>query len=666
MNAPGKEGAVAKKKKRADRKKKRERPVPSQVGSALREATACLRRREPEQAVSILERLSKTYSQNRDVLLLLAEAYQGTCDMLRYQSVAQRLTELAPNSPDLRLMLGGASLVNFFPAHALQAFRHFLERWPDHPEAGAARKTVADIEPTVRNMLAEYGLPWPEGLEAAVWHEDVQLLLNAGEYARLHEVAGRLLRRVPDFVPAWNNSGEAYFREGRYDDAVAAARRALELSPDNFHALSNLTRYQLLTGHADEARATAERLKAVASPNPDSWVKKAEALSYLGDDEGVLAAWRGAERDGAESLGPHAGFLNHLAAVAFLRQGKEEEARDLWRASLKKSPGLGLARDNLEDLKKPVGERHAPWPFAFNYWAQAPAIKDLLSQIGKGDEDRVREGALRFLTQHPEVAALVPLLLDRGDPGGRLFALRLALIARTHELLAALRDFARGRRGPDQARLEAANAAADAGLMPAGLVRMWMGGEWSESLLLSFEVTHEPTPRHTLEVDAVASEGLEALRAGDGKRGEQLFRRALEMAPDAPDLLNNLAAALAVQGRHQESDDLVRRAHELAPDYFFGRVGMARIAIRAGELDQAADYLRPLLLRRKLHVTELDALVAAEIELALAKKLPEAAMTWVKMLAELYPESPNLRGLLEQKMPRRGWLDMLLPSRRKP
>ena len=657
---------MAKKKKRADRKKKRERSVPSHLASGLREATACLRGRQLDRAVTILERLAKTHSQNRDVLLLLAEAYQGTGDMMRYQSVAQRLAELAPNSPDLRLMLGGACLVNFFPAHALQTFQQFLERWPDHPEAEAARKTVADVEPTVRNLLAEYGLPWPEGLEVAVWHEDVQLLLNEGEYAKLHELADRLLRRVPDFVPAWNNRGEAYFREGRYADAVAAARRALELSPDNFHALSNLTRYLLLTGHADEARATAERLKAVESPNPDAWVKKAEALSYLGDDEGVLAAWRGAEQAATDPLGPHAGFLNHLAAVALYRQGKEEEARDLWRAALKKSPGLDLARDNLEDLKKPVGERHAPWPFAFNYWAQGPAIRDLIGQIGKGGgEDRVREGTLQFLRQHPEVGALVPLLLDRGDPDGRLFALRLALIARTPELLAALRDFAQGQRGPDQSRLEAANAAADAGLLPAGPVRMWMRGEWTESLLLNFEVTYEPTPRHPPEVDAVGAKGLEALHAGDGVRGEQFFRQALEMAPNAPDLLNNLAAALALQGRQQESDDLVRQVHERSPDYFFGRVGMARIAIRAGEVDQAADYLRPLLSLRKLHVTELDALAAAEIELALAKKQTEGAVTWIELLAELYPESPNLRALLERVMPRRGWLDWLRPSRRK-
>jgi tetratricopeptide (TPR) repeat protein len=270
---------VAKKKKRADRKKKGDRPVPSHLSAALREATACLRGRQPDRAVTVLERLAKTHSQNRDVLLLLAEAYQATGDMMRYQSVARRLTELAPNSPNLWLMLGGASLVNYFPAHALQAFRHFLEHWPDHPEAAEARRTVAEVEPTVRNMLAEYGLPWPEGLEVAVWHEDVQLLLNAGDYAKLQVVADRLLRRLPDFVPAWNNRGEAYFREGRYAEAVAAARRALELSPDNFHALSNLTRYLLLSGHADEARATAERLKAVESPNPDAWVKKAEALS---------------------------------------------------------------------------------------------------------------------------------------------------------------------------------------------------------------------------------------------------------------------------------------------------------------------------------------------------------------------------------------------------
>jgi tetratricopeptide (TPR) repeat protein len=333
---------VAKKKKRGDRKKQRERPVPSDLSAALREATACLRGRQPERAVTILERQAKNHSQNRDLLLLLAEAYQATGDMMRYQSVVRRLTELAPNSANLWVMLGGAALVNFFPAHALQAFRHFLERWPDHPEAAQVRRTVADVEPTVRNMLAEYRLPWPEGLEVAVWHEEVQLLLNQGEYARLHAVAERLLQRLPDFVPAWNNRGEAYFRQGRYADALAAARRALALSPDNFHALSNLTRYLLLTGHADEARATAGRLKAVESPNPDAWVKKAEALSYLGDDAGVLAAWRGAGR------GRVAGRARRLS---------EAPGR---RRLLPPGPGGGGPRPVAGGPQKVAGPRSAP------------------------------------------------------------------------------------------------------------------------------------------------------------------------------------------------------------------------------------------------------------------------------------------------------------------
>jgi predicted Zn-dependent protease len=166
-------------------------------------------------------------------------------------------------------------------------------------------------------------------------------------------------------------------------------------------------------------------------------------------------------------------------------------------------------------------------------------------------------------------------------------------------------------------------------------------------------------------VDEVGSRGLEALRADDAVRGEQLFRQALELAPNSPDLFNNLAAALALQGRRQEPDDLIRQVHERFPDYFFGRVGMARIAVRAGELDQAADYLRPLLLQRKLHVTELDALAAVEIEMALAKKQPEGAMKWFEILADLYPESPNLRALLEQVMPPRGWLDRLRRPRRR-
>src|SRR5262249_39496423 len=146
-------------------------------------------------------------------------------------------------------------------------------------------------------------------------------------------------------------------------------RKVLELAPDNLHALSNLTRFLVLHGQLDEARQAAERLKALTSPREDVWVKKADALSYLGDDQGVLDAWQAACREGEPRGTPLAlAMLCHLAGVAHARQGREGQARLLWQQALGHVPGFDLPRRNLDDLGRPPGQRHAPYPYTLQYW----------------------------------------------------------------------------------------------------------------------------------------------------------------------------------------------------------------------------------------------------------------------------------------------------------
>ncbi len=53
---------------------------------------------------------------------------------------------------------------------------------------------------------------------------------------------------------------------------------------------------------------------------------------------------------------------------------------------------------------------------------------------------------------------------------------------------------------------------------------------------------------------------VEAIRAGDSERAARLLREALDLAPDAPDLLCNYGAALQALGRPDEAADSYRRA----------------------------------------------------------------------------------------------------------
>ena len=616
--------------------------APARLVSGLGEADAAMRRKRWDQARETLEDLDRRYPNRIEVLSALVNVYYELHDTGRYQVVCERLLKLTPHDPDITLMLAGAYLTNMRPALALRTFHRFLDRWPDHDRADEVRETVADIEAGVDDLLVDLELPGEDGLELAALHEEVQALLEQGKYPPARKVAQRLLRRHPNFAPALNNISLTYLAEGRLNQAIATAQRVLAFDPDNVHALSNLTRYLCMSGCVDEAEQRAKHLKAVESDATDVWLKKAEALSYMGDDQSVLEAFSEAERAGHLEPPFVKPVLYHLAAVAAMRLGREDQARRYWKQALKLSPGLELARDNLSDLRKPVGERHAPWPFSFSNWVTQKAIDDLGRHLEpafqRDEEEAVTRAARRYLGQHPEIVSLVPLLFDRGDPMGREFALHVSRAAGTPEMQAALRDFALSQRGPDEMRNQAARIAAEAGLLPLGPVRLWMQGEWREILLMAFELHGEPDPEREPQVEQWLTEATLALQRHNADEAERLLKQALEIEPDVPALLNNLAAAYEMQGRFPEAEAIVRQLHQRYPDYVFARTSMAQLCISRGEIDEAEALLKPLLTRRRFHFSEFGAFCVAQIQLFLAQDDLAAARSWLDMWASADPD----------------------------
>lgn len=598
-----------------------------------------------DEAIDVLESADRRYPNRPEVLTQLMNVYHDVEDMIGYMSVAERLSKLVPNDPDLTLALAGAYAANLFPALALRTFHHFLKRWPDHAHADEVRKMAPDLESFLRAEQDELDMPGEAGLELLTMHDTVRSCLAQGRYREARQAAEDLLRRRPNFAPALNNMSQAYYAEGKIDRAISTTQRVLAFEPDNVHALSNLTRYLCLSGHPDEARQSAERLKASAAQAADVWLKKMEALTVLGDDQGVLDVFHHAEQAGALQS-PDAATLYHLAAVAALRLTREEDAREYWKRALKLSPDLELARDNLDDLRKPARERHAPWAFGAGNWITPQAIQDLIVHIEpasrRADDDAVTHAARRYLRKHPEMNGLAPVLLDRGDPDARGFALRLALMAETPEMLAVLRDFALSPRGPDEMRFQAAQAAATAGLLPPGPARLWQDGEWRELLLLGFEIHGEPLTQHQPPVEQWALDAMQALRDSDFIEAERLLKQALEIQPDQPDLLNNLAAAYDRQGRAVESQALLRQVHEQYPDYLFARTGLARLHVQNGQLAEARALLEPLWTKKRWHFSEYASFCGAQIELLLAEGNREAAQSWLDMWADANPDHPDL------------------------
>jgi tetratricopeptide (TPR) repeat protein len=623
--------------------------VPRRFVEGLEQAEQLMKKKRWTGARETLQDLDRRYPGQPAILTHLVNVYYELEDIRRYQSAVERLLKVEPDNADATLGLAGSYLQTLRPVLALRTFRAFLERWPDHARAADARGTIADLEATMPQVFAELGMADGEATwELAIQHEEMQVHLAQGRFSQVHQTAEAILRHHPHFAPALNNLSLAYWAEGRMDRAIASAERVLTFEPDNVHALSNLVHFMCLARRMEQARDYADRLRASTAPASEKALKQMEAFTFLGDDEIVLALFDQAAGTGEREERLANPMLYHLAAVALLRLGREAQARQAWEQALKIQPGFDLARENLDDLRRPVGERHAPWPFPLSSWINQKALVDLESSFKRArprhGEKGIGPAARRYLKKHPEVVSLLPILLERGDPHARELAVMLIRMAHTPELLEALRAFALGPHGPDTMRIEAANFLSQQGVLPAGQARLYVNGEWQELLLIGFEIGDESEDEEAFppRVKEMAEQAALALQERHWQQAEQLLNQALTLLPGSPGLLNNLAVAYQLQGRAEEARALIRESHQRHPDYLFARVNLAQMAIRDGELARAHALLEPLLRRKKLHFSEFGSLCAAFIELYLAEDMREGARTWFEMWESADPENPDL------------------------
>jgi tetratricopeptide (TPR) repeat protein len=612
----------------------------------LQKAEALMIRKKWREAYQVLENLRQTYPTNVDVLTHLVNVCLELNDIPGYTQACERLLKVDPRNSDAAYGLAGGYLSCMHPLLALQAFHHALDRFPNHEKAKEARTFVAELEANMEEELKGMGLAGEEGRAIALLHEQGQAYLERGAYAQARQVEEEVLRLKPDFMSAFNNLCLIHYAEGDMDGAIAIAQQVLEQQPDNIHALSNLVRFYYLKGEREQAQQYGERLKTSQTEGWDRWTKKVEGLSYLGDDAGILEIYEQAKD--ADDLNITSALFHHLVAVAMERSGQSKQAKEAWKRALKRSPGFNLAQANLDDLQQPVGQRHAPWAFSLNSWINQNDVEELLAIIKSNtnaDDEKLSQATQDYLNDKPYVARLIPVLLDRGDPVGREFAVRLAGFVNTPETLAALRDFALSQSGPDALRHQAAIKASEAGLLPSETIRMWLQGEWREISLIAYEFYDEPPHKHPRKVQNWLRDALSLLRQRNVKAAEQaekLLKQALDVEPDAPDLLNNLAAAYEVQGRSEESQALVRQIVDQYPDYVYARASLAKLNILNGDLEAAEALLKPLLSCKRFHVDDFGVFSSAYIQLLMAKHQPDAAKAWLHMWEQVNPAQPEL------------------------
>lgn len=605
-----------------------------------------------DEAGELLEALTAQHPNEAVLLYRRASVCAGLGDSSGEADALEQLHLRSPQDPQILLALIGARTRAEHPALALRAAQAFLALAPSHEEAPRIRGLAALLEEGVGETASRLGLgQGPEAQAALQTHEEVLIALQAGEFAQGAALATELLGRFPDLISVRNNLTILYAMEGRLDEALAEADQVLSQQPGNLHALGNKARVLCLSGRTEEARALAARLLQTAATSLEEARKQAETLSLLGDDEGVIRLY--------ESPGPAGAaddpILCHFAAVAYARKGREQRARHLWQRA-RPSPWITTVNENVQDLSQPPGAQSGAWAFSLRQWISRSVLEDLVAAIerageggGPGAEQAQRQAARDFLARRPALRGLLPILLDRGDPLGRELALRLCEMAGTAECLEALRVFAFGQQGPEELRMKAAMALVDAGAVPAEPVRLWIGGQWQEIMPLRVQIYSEPTRDLPEKIARQHERAMMLLRQGAAVQAERLMRQALDQAPGAPSLIHNLANCLMVQDRVAEAVALTEENHRQHPDYLFARTSLAAHSLARGDIARAEELLRPLRLRRRMHVSEVVAYASAQADLALAKDGPDAARPWINMLAEVSPEHPNIE-VLERKV----------------
>jgi len=621
---------------------------PRYLREGLEEANQLLSNQKPLEALDHFLELNHKYPHNPEILESMAFAYVDLKNNYGFLDTMLQLNDLVSDRESIKLGLADAYLANEFQALAFQTYRQIFRRWPCSENTARVQKIIQQMEQFVIETSSKLDFSLEPGLDFFAKHEEIQLLMNRGKFKRCKQLAKELLNQRPEFAPVRNNLSQISWLEGNLTEAIEITQKVLDSQPENVHALSTLCCYFFMLGKKENLTPLVKRLKESKILATDYWLKKVKALSFIGDDDSVIELLEQAKLD--RNIKLIDGTFWHWSAVAEYRRGHILKARTYWKKCLNVTPGFSLASENLNELKKPLFDQTCPQAFSLETWLPKKIIEDLAAIFkhpsAENEKNSSQEKLDLYFAEHPEILQFIPAALTEGDNFAREFALQLADMASNPIINNWLTSFALGKEGPDSLRLKAAQILAKHGIFESGKkVDLWSKGELRPVLMFGFEIIFESLDKETLQPSArnLMEEAIEAIREGNGKKAESHLRKAIEIQPNEPSLLNNLAVSLQLQRKTSEANALADQIEKDFPDYFFGQLIAARKSILAKDFNKTKIILDKLIKKDKLHITEFSAFCSCQIDFHIADKNIEGAISWLQIWEKVYPEDPSLK-----------------------
>ncbi|NPA91849.1 MAG: hypothetical protein GXO55_10480 [Chloroflexi bacterium] len=499
---------------------------------------------------------------------------------------AEKLQELDPNNPLALYYRAVAAELFGLSILAHSTFQEAQKRTPplnsDVESMDLWKTMVKHREETLQEFSRRFPQLSEEAERILLEHETAVYYTELGMFDKALAILDRLLRKYPDFAPAYQSKGFIYLIQLQVEKALEFYYQALERQPDNLLLLSEIA---LLTYVLERDEETAQHLKALLPIQPrdeSEAYQKVLTLAALSDEKTIIQAVEEARPFLDEMEEPRKILVNHIEATARYVLGEEDEAQQLWLDSLLRSASHPFAPTVFEDWEYPRWARHIPWyispgdlPFPF------PPI--LLKESNELPEDLDT-----YFREHPYVFRLTKLYMERGNPFMRLDMFYWMLILDRPEIYPTLLEVAQGQSGPDFFRKSIYHYLYTKGAV-GDTVTMWYRGKYQEVSL-----KHHPTipgirgfAELPWDAESLTYYGLQALGLEEPTRARALLKRAASLEPQQMFIRYYMAHALRSLKQNDQLDALIRQMEEIAPDHPLLRLLLLQNQIFAGERQES-------------------------------------------------------------------------------
>jgi tetratricopeptide (TPR) repeat protein len=459
---------------------------------------------------------------------------------------------------------------------------------------------------------------------------------------RLEEA--RMLVETLDYPVARNNFAQILFAEGDIARAAEILESVLAKNPANSFALYRLATLRLWLSGKTAAADLNERLQAATPARLDELRYQMESAMLFDQVARVDEIYRSApdipwygkdcEYDRESSNTNH-----HLGAMAAWRLGDHPEA-------IRRLRRIGKDDDRYREvgdqcLSASLNQDTPDWVLGdLSQWWPMSRIVSLHPKKLKKDADLFDNWQVPM----PHFDYLAAVAVN----GGRS-ARDLALSAVIY-LMGKGGDLREGAKrtlftllrlpcGPDSVRSQIQGMMIDEKMLDGeASTEIFLEGRIIKTQLFTTTIMDGPTEEETV-LDAADAKrygrALDYLAGGDLPKALEAMEDLLCRYPDYPRILT--ATASLRRGNDDPPErwaPLIRRAAEIAPDYFFSRIGMALLLATENRIEAARESLKPLLEQKEMHRSEWQALIGAQIAIAQAEDNSPAVARLKAMLQD--------------------------------